>query len=495
MYLTTYYSLQTLFCLSKPLMFVYPYYTAAVIYLGLETYVKCANDQKRFEECKDLAICAVDTPEIRSLITSFFPASFITFGTFPESELSLKNETAGCNVLVSDTYRIYGSNAGLQDDINSGTYVISDNHISRNLLSSVVRWSGESDDAVWIDIVEASRHAALRGNQVGLGKDESKCPMTSTAESEIAKSEIEGEINFFNGPYCVGNQMEEFQTHLGSIALSAYGIGGNVFFPTIDAPNFGSLECDDCEDVLKDGRLKQITERGLINCAVFLDPARNLTMTSFLTLVNVQFCKIMSVAIFQGDSDAVNISYIDKMDYSSFPQEYDIVAGVSWETRVGFNTGNLGTMDMSLPYFTHDKHIQYNGTTYDGIGEAKGFAVDVAEETLMEIAQSAVTATVYAQRNGISRSTYFDMPLMHLLGDSLTFMMRDVIMYAGNYDDIINEAFTSSDQETEIGWNIVIANYGPAPKSPIFFCDYFSNCPPCQWLDNEGYSVCIGILP
>jgi len=309
------------------LAFAYPYYTAAVIYLGPEAYVKCANDQKRYDECEGLAICAVNTPEIRSLIQSFFPASIITFGTFPEMEDSLKNKTAGCNVLVSDTYRIYGSNAGLQSDINSGKYVISENAISRNLLSSVVRWSGELDDAIWQDIVEASRHSALRANQIGLSKDESKCPMTSlVTKSEIESEEEEDDISFFNVPYCVGNQMESFQSHLGSIALSTYGFG-NAYLPTIDAPNFGSLECDDCKDVLKDGRLRQIKERGSINCAVFLDRARNLTMTSLLTLVNVQYCKIISVAIFQGKSNAVNITYIDEMDYSTFPQEYDIIAG------------------------------------------------------------------------------------------------------------------------------------------------------------------------
>jgi len=140
------------------------------------------------------------------------------------------------------------------------------------------------------------------------------------------------------------------------------------------------------------------------------------------------------------------------MDYSTFPQEVDIIAGVSRETRVGYNTDSLGTMRITFPYHTHDKHIQYNGTTYDGIGEAKGFAVDIAEEGLYAIAQSAFTATVYAQRNGISRSEYYDMPLK-----SLSFMLRDVIQYAGNYDDIYNEAFASSDGDTEIGWNIVIA--------------------------------------
>ena len=95
----------------------------------------------------------------------------------------------------------------------------------------------------------------------------------------------------------------------------------------------------------------------MLNCAVYLDPIRNLTRSSLATLVNVKFCEILAVAIFQGNPDAVNITYIDEIDYSAFPQEYDIVAGTSWDNRVGFNTSNLGTMSEAFPYFVHDKYF------------------------------------------------------------------------------------------------------------------------------------------
>lgn len=250
-----------------------------MVYLGSETYVKCANDQKRYAECKQLSICAVDTPEIRSLITSFFPVSFISFGPFAEAEMSLKNET--CNVLVTDTYRIYGSNAGLQDDITEGKYVISDNYISRNILSSVVRF----DDGEWYDVVEASRMATFRATQLGIRKNELQCPVNSIDD--------EVELSFFNAPLCVGNTLEIFQEHLGQTVLSFNGPLG-AYLSIIDAPNFGSLECDNCKDILKSGRLRMISERGYLNCAVYMDPLHNLTQSSLATLVNVKFCEIMS---------------------------------------------------------------------------------------------------------------------------------------------------------------------------------------------------------
>merc|ERR1711957_562984 len=124
-----------------------------------------------------------------------------------------------------------------------GTYVMSDNYISRNLLSSVVR----VDDGEWYDLIEGSRMAAFRATQIGIGK-ESQCPANSA----------NNEVSFYNTPQCVGNTVEVFQEHLSQNGLS---LGPSAKLPTNDAPNFGSLECDICEDVLKYGRLKTINER------------------------------------------------------------------------------------------------------------------------------------------------------------------------------------------------------------------------------------------
>ncbi|KAL9186171.1 hypothetical protein ACHAXT_005409 [Thalassiosira profunda] len=462
----------------RPVTFGYPYYTAAVVYIGLETYVQCANNQKRYDECEDLSICAVDTPEIRSLIAAFFPASFFTFGLFPEMEASLKDGT--CNVLVTDTYRIYGSS--LQYDFASGKYVISDNHISRNLLASVVR----RGDAAWYDIVEGARTGAFRAHQLGIGKDESQCPVTANNNSASARDDV----SFYNAATCVGNHVQVFQRHLGETVLSY-----STYLSAIDAPNWGNLECDACEIMDRDGRLEEIRDRGQLNCAVYLNPEYNLTRSSLATLVNVKYCEILAVAILQGKPDAVNITYIDDMDYSVYPREFDAVAGAAWESRVGFNTNNLGTMSQNLPYFVHDKRkAPENGVVYDGVGLYISYAFDNDDTALHGIAVAAITATIFAQRQGITRSTSFAMPQIHLLGDSLTFMLRDVIAYAGNYDDIINEALAQSDGATERGWNTVIPNYFVAAKIPVNYCDYTGNCPPCQWIENPA-PLCISVGP
>lgn len=422
-------------------------------------YVNCVNEQKRHDECEDLSICAVDTPEIQSSIKASFPAAFLRFGPFSEMESSLKKGT--CNVLVSDTYRIYGST--LQDDYSNGTYIMSDNYISRNLLSSVVR----GDEQQWFDIVEGSRTVAHRAAQVGISKG--ACPMNST----------DSEISFYNVPLCVGNIREMFP-----MVQYVVSFGQNAKLTSVDAPNFASLECDDCKEVLEHSRPKQIKERGVFNCAVFMDPRYNLTMTSLPTLVSTKFCEILSVAIFQGDTDAVNITYIDSMDKSAFPREFDAIAGVDYEEKYALNfdiMDFLGKMLPSLPYYYHDKFL-YNGTLYDGMGSALAIVFDKEDRALDAIAIAVITAVVYAQRQGITRATYDKMPLIHLLGDSLTFMLRDVVSYAGNYDDIINEALALSDGAVDRGWNSVISSSAPAAQVPIFYCDFTGSCgDQCVW--------------
>ncbi len=258
--------------------------------------------------------------------------------------------------------------------------------------------------------------------------------------------------------------------------------------PSIDAPNFGSLECDDCKDVLKYGRLKQIKERGHLRCAVYLDPIRNLTMTSQPTLVNMKFCEMMAVAIFQGDPNAVKIIYVDKLEYSDIPQEFDVVAGVTTEVRFDSEeTPNLGTILPTMPYYFHDQY-RYNGTMYDGTGDSMVIVTNNADVSLKNIANAIIVAAVYSQRQGITSLNSNEMPLIHLFGDSLTFMLRDVVSYAGNYDDIINKALALSDGAVDRGWNSVISNFAQSSKVPVYYCDYTDSCPPCEWVP-EGYCI------
>ncbi|EJK76310.1 hypothetical protein THAOC_01933 [Thalassiosira oceanica] len=455
-------------------LFGYPYYGATVHYIGLQKYVQCAVEQKRFGECKDLSICAFDTSDIRDLMTSFFPGPFVQFGPFPEMEKSLKNGT--CNVLLSDTYRIYGSS--LQEDIdvftNAGKYIISDMYIARKQLGQVTR----IEDGEWTHIVEGTRHWSARAFQIGIGKDDSSCPATNG-------DEFDGSVNFFNGVYCVGNYGENFQRSLGPHLLGVSTI------PYIDAVKFGPLTCDDCENIkYTDPYLREIVDAGKLKCGIYLDPLLNITTTSVSTLIAEQLCRAIGVAIFQGKPNAAEISYLEEMDFSKFPDEFDVMLGVSWEDVMNSDEGDLllprvGEWTPNVAYFFHDKYM-YKGAKYNGVGKADIFMTNAKRTSkfITHLVASVFTAIVDAQRRGISRANFYKMPLIEFLGEGLSFIGRDVVAFAGNYDDIFEEAYAKSDGLTERGdWNIVLQNSGVnSPKLPTMFCGINHGlCPPTEY--------------
>jgi len=400
----------------------------------------------------------MDTPEIRSVITSFFPESFVTFGKFPTVAASLLNGT--CNVLMSDDYHIYGCSS-LLENLSNETYTLSGFYYYRNLLTSVVR----VDDNQWFDLVEGSKSAVVRATQIGLSQNPSSCSVST---------KIYDDVSFFNAPSCVGNLAEVQERSFGP---DIYGYS-NAYTPMIDAPNFGSLKCDEgCENALESGTLKRIKERGQLNCAVFLSSIPNLTTSSLPILISEKYCRAVAVATFQGDATAVNISYIQELDYSNLPEDIDVIAGVIWEDVVGWNPKGAGQILVSLPYWWYEMY-SYNGNLYYGVGKGLSLATDGTDWTFLNFIDIVTAAFVYASREGITNKNFFEMPLNHLFGDALTFMLRDVISYAGNYDDIVNEAMARSDGVAGRGWNTVIQNYNE--YSPV--CALKN----CQFLVGDG---------
>ena len=176
---------------------------------------------------------------------------------------------------------------------------------------------------------------------------------------------------------------------------------------------------------------------------------------------------------------------------SAFPREFDAVAGLVYEDRffseTDFNINNMGKMIPSVPYYYLDGYW-YEGTLYNGSGPGLNFAFYKDDHELAAIAIAIITAVVYAQRQGITHDRSDKMPLIHLLGDSLTFMLRDVVGYAGNYDDIINEALAKSDGTMDRGWNTVIPNSVDVAPVLLFYCDYTASCGD-QCTFSEEFSV------
>ena len=108
-------------------------------------------------------------------------------------------------------------------------------------------------------------------------------------------------------------------------------------------------------------------------------------------------------------------------------------------------------------------------------------------------AEYVTASVVYAQHNNITKTTHQNMPLAHIFGSDLTFMLQDVVSYAGNYDEILEEAIVHSDEAVGRGWNAVIQNIDLYAGIPIYNCDIYGTCAPCQHLVFDGVEVCLSI--
>ncbi|EJK48875.1 hypothetical protein THAOC_32294 [Thalassiosira oceanica] len=488
-------------------IFGYPYYFAAVVYVGVPNYIRCAVSGKRYDDCGGLAICAVDSVELKDLMTSFcktphrpihspsstqndsnqdslsVPKSFLQFDAFPVIEAALHNGT--CNVLVSDVSQIYGSE--LQADLDSGTYVMSDFHVSTNSISMVTR-TGNAGDQEWFDVVDGARYAMWRATQIGLGLDPAACQ--KTLEDPRRGS---GPISFLDPVNCVGNYAEIFGRSLSTKILGT----PKAYTQAIDAPNLGSLRCRDCENVLLSSpTLREIVDRGSLRCGIYMDQERNYTKTSLPVLVAETYCTAVAVAIFQGDPGAVNITHFTEIDASVFPDDFDVVAGVSGTIsldgppNLSYDPEEPSPWWRATVYFLEDKYY-LDGVEYNGIGKDRVLATksDDEDDSLARLVLMVYIATVHAQRIGIGRSTSHEMPLFHLLGDGLSFMLKDVVAFAGNYDEVLTESLRASDGQIGRGYNKVLDKRALTYGTPAVWCSLTGSCPPEELGTNFGLGI------
>ena len=408
---------------------------------------------------------------------STVPDSFLQFDKFPVIEAALNNGT--CNVLVSDVSLIYGSD--LQADLDSGTYVMSEFHISVNRLSMVTR-AGNAGDGEWFDVLDGTRYAIWRATQIGLGLDLAACQRTLDDPDRGS-----GTVSFRDPVHCVGNYAEIFGRSLSTKIVELKG-----FANAIDAPNLGSLRCKDCANVLLSSpSLKEIVSRGSLRCGIYMDQERNYTKTSLPVLMAETYCTAVAATIFQGDPGAVNITHFTEIDYSVFPDDFDVVAGVNLAgmkydpPNFAYEPEEPSPWRRAATYFIEDKYY-LDGDEYNGIGKGLGLAVRRHDEDdgLARLTEMVFVATVHAQRVGIDRSTSHMMPLFEIFGDALTFMLKDVIAFAGNYDEVLAESFLASDGQIEKGWNGVVQNFALTFRAPLrttypaLWCTFLGNCPP-----------------
>ena len=313
-------------------------------YCGAETYVRCAEDQRRYDECSPLRVCATKGTTSLDFVESAFPSDFITIASSRvEGKNMLLNGT--CNVLANDRAYLLEI-ATAMNPINQD-FIVGEKLMTKEPLAVVTR----KRDQEFSDVINWIVQALYYGEEQGLQKDPALCQGNTDLSSTAS------ELNYLNAVYCVGNYGEivfgDAQVNRG---MNRINIGESGMLYAIP---FGDLNKDD-EGVsllsIGDTSLEIIKQAGSLNCGVIVPVDYDITESHEIVGMSVDYCRTVAAAIFHGQYNAVNLFNFSDTDSSSFAAldngKIDVLTGARIEQRLDFRSSPLNQgFHFSTPYY------------------------------------------------------------------------------------------------------------------------------------------------
>ena len=224
-----------------------------MVYFGNQTFVHCAEEQKRYEECSSLLICVSESSTHHTFMKKAFPSDYYRVGSsFEEIKKMLFNDT--CNALAFDKSALLGT--AKNDEAQSKGFVFGDVMKTKEPLAFVTR----NNDREFSDIVNWVMQALFFGEEQGLTKDMSYCENYSSMTFYHAT-----DLGLMNAVHCVGNYAELYDG--GEIrGMNQINVGTGMLY----AIPFGNLDKDTGGAVGPDtsNTLEKIRNAGILNCGV-----------------------------------------------------------------------------------------------------------------------------------------------------------------------------------------------------------------------------------
>ena len=332
-------------------------------YLGTDTFVKCAEDERRYGECQDLKICVTEGSSGKAYVEIAFPTSYIFVTSVPDEDLEMLLE-GKCNVMATDRSVLVDFLSRMGN--NSDKFVLGDKLMTKEPLAAVSR----SSDQTFSDVVNWVIQALFYGEEKGLTRDPEKC------QKQVDYITHPSSLNFLNAVYCVGNYgqivfgQRVFNGTDTSRGMNSINRGDSEMLYAIP---FGSLDrYDGSLSITKDtvlatadqtGLLGTIKRAGSLNCGVAvpdgLESDINLANTGNVLGMSIDYCRALAVALFNGDYESLNILQFSGRD-ASFNAlgngAIDVLAGarVGFKHDIGRNATHKGFHFSSAYYFGNE---------------------------------------------------------------------------------------------------------------------------------------------
>jgi hypothetical protein len=402
-----------------------------VSFYGNETFVKCAEEQKRYDECASLRICTLGGGDMEVYIKANFPPEFffVMNATVQVSTEAMLNSMTANNCNVIGLPRIMLSSDGHIGSENPD-YVAGEHILVTIPLSTLTR----GDDSEFSSVIELVVQSLFYGEEQGLTKDVSRCNSTIPIAGNVS------DLNFMNAVYCVGS----YRDIIGSVGeYSGMNQINNGSTGMLYPLQWGDLNNEPRYQSLIDHiYFDEIRRRGHLRCGVVTPIGYlggNISENSDMIVgMSADYCRAFSAAIFYGQTDNVEFTTFVDGDYSAFnalaASTIDVLAGAKVDLAYLFQTDSHAGFHFSEPFYYGNERGYYS------------IAVSNDNSLLYSFVDAIVLAPVYALTKGITRDDSEQMPLVPIFGNNVNWALRDAVQAIGNWNELYEKNFRSDTQ-------------------------------------------------
>lgn len=317
-----------------------------MVFAGNETFIQCAQEQKRYDECSELSICVIKATTDYEYVANHFTTEFLVITRGSLESVQLWNNGT-CNVVANGRLGLLNFKYR-EPDLIHPTFVIGDETFINDPLSFVTR----SDDREWSNLVNWVVQALFFGERQGIGKNSSMC-----RKSTNYLSSNWSDLNFLNAVYCVGNYSEIYSSSQFSGSTRTVINTINNGTPMLYVIPYGDLNNANEQMFYNLSKtFADVRSRNQLNCGLLIQDgyAEDLISSEALFGMGVSFCQTLASSMLDGNLYGVNYTTFQDVGSSLLALNngaIDVLLGVAADMNYNFGNQTLDGVTFSASYY------------------------------------------------------------------------------------------------------------------------------------------------
>jgi ABC-type amino acid transport substrate-binding protein len=310
------------------------------VYAGNQTFISCAEEIKRYDECSQLAICVTNGTTDYEYIANHFSSDFLVMSESPRESISLYND-GKCNVIAHGRLGLINF-MFREGDLMHPSFAIGNKTFNNDPLAFVTR----PDDYEWSNVVNYALQALFYGERHGIGKNEEMCDNRTDDLSSNWN-----ELHYLNAVYCVGNYTEIYSnSQFADFTRTAINTI-NEGTPMLYVIPYGNLDNTHNEMFFDlSATFARIKRQTNVNCGILVQESHNGNSTFEGSFgMATDYCQTLASSMLDGNNFAVNYTtfYNEERSITALKnEEVDVLFGLAAEM-----THNFDEVAFSTPYY------------------------------------------------------------------------------------------------------------------------------------------------